>query len=91
MLDVVDRRRHAALRLGEHAAGHLIRRQARIRPDDGDDRNFNVREDIDRRAHRRQWPDDHDDQGQHHEGVWPPQSNADNPDHAVSAFPEYRP
>jgi len=64
MLDVVDRGRQRALRLRGDAPGHLLRHQAGVLPDDGDDWNPDVRKDIDRCAQRRQRPDDQNDRTQ---------------------------
>ena len=83
MLDIVDGRRQSSLVLGDDAAGHLIRRQAGVLPDDADHRNADLRKDIDRRAHRSQRPDDQEEQRKHDEGVWPVKGNTDQFSHGV--------
>jgi hypothetical protein len=83
MLDVVDGRRQNSLILGDDAAGHLIRRQTRVLPDDADDRYPDIREDIDRRPHGRQRPDNQEQQREHDECVWPVQGNTDQFSHGT--------
>ena len=79
MLDVVDGRGEDALVVGDDPLLHLLGRQAGVVPDDGDDRDVDVREDV--RGH----PDDgepaHDrDQHRHHdEGVGAPERDSDQP------------
>ena len=85
MLDVVDRRRQCALRLRRDAAGHVLRREAGVLPDDRDHRNADVRKNIDRRAQRRQRADDENDQREHDERVGPPQRDADYSNHSCNA------
>ena len=85
MIDVVDRRRQGALELRHDAAGHLIRRQARVLPNDRDDGNADVGENVDRHAKRRERPDDENDNGQHDERVGSSQRHLDEADHAAGA------
>jgi len=47
MLDIVDRGRERPLKRGNHAAGHLIRRQPGEIPDHRDDRDSDFWEDVD--------------------------------------------
>ena len=53
VLDVVDRGGQRALRDGDDALLHLLRREAGVVPDDADDRDVDVRENVDRRGQRR--------------------------------------
>jgi len=87
VLDIVDGRGERALEQRRHAAGHLLRRQAGVLPDDRDDRDADVGEDIDRRAQRRQRPDDQDREREHDKGVGTPQGDADDANHARAAPP----
>jgi hypothetical protein len=90
MLDVVNCRRQCALELGRHAAGHLIRRQAGVLPDDGDHRDSDIWKDIDGRAQSGERTNYKDDQREHDEGIRPPQGDADDGNHAAGA-PKSRP
>ena len=71
VLDVVDRGGQRALKRRDDAAGHLVRRQPGILPDHADHGNADVREDVGRRAQRRQRPDDQQQQREHNERVRP--------------------
>ncbi|OIQ72479.1 hypothetical protein GALL_458950 [mine drainage metagenome] len=81
VLDIVDGRRQDSLVLGNDAARHLIRRQARILPDHPDHRDSNVRKDIGRRAHRGERANDQEKQREHDECVWPAQGDTDQCSH----------
>ncbi len=50
MLDVIYRRRQRALGLRRDTAGHVLRLQAGVLPDDRYHRDADVRKDVDRRA-----------------------------------------
>jgi hypothetical protein len=52
VLDVVDGGGERALEVQHDAARHLVGRQASVLPDDGDHRDADFRENIDRRPHR---------------------------------------
>src|SRR5208337_2993440 len=86
MLDIVDGRRQSALELRRHTARHLIRRQAGILPDDRNDRDTNVRKNVDRGPQRRKRTDDQDDEGQHYKRVRPLQRYPDNGDHVPATL-----
>jgi hypothetical protein len=77
VLDVVDGGGQRALEQGRHAARHLVRRQARVLPGDGDHGHFDVGEDVGGRAHRGQRADDQQRERQHDEGIGTPQRDAD--------------
>ena len=81
MLDVVDGGRQRALELRRDAPGHLIGRQTGILPDDADDRNADVGEDVGRRSQRGQRADDQDQQRQHDERIGARQRYANKGDH----------
>ncbi len=81
VLDVVDGGRQRALERRDDAAGHLIRRQPGILPDDADHRNADVGKDIGRRPQRRQRADDQDQQRQHDERIGARQRYANERDH----------
>jgi hypothetical protein len=68
-----------------NAAGHQIRLQAGVLPDDGDHRDPDVRKDIDGRSQGSERTDDEDDQGEDDEGIGAPQGDADDGNHAVGA------
>ena len=81
VLDVVDRGGHAAFAVGDDAVGHLLRGQAGVVPDHGDDGDIDVGKDI--RGHRLD-AEDAKNQNQKREddkGVRPPQRKPDNPHH----------
>ena len=50
VLDVVDRRGEAALVVGDDALVHLLGGEAAVAPDDRDDRDVDLREDVRRHA-----------------------------------------
>ena len=79
VLDVVDRRGQAALELHHDPVAQLLRRESGIVPDDGHDRNIDIREDIDRRPHDDHWPEEEQQQRQHHECVGSPECETNNP------------
>src|SRR6202022_364046 len=85
VLDVVDGRGKAALRLRDDTPGHRVRLQAGVLPDDRDDRDADAGKNVDRRAKRGKRAHDHDQQGQHDERVWTPQRDADDTDHTENA------
>ncbi len=81
VLDVVDCGRQRPLELREHAAGHLLRRQAGIGPDRRNHRDPDFGKNVDRCTHGRERPHDHKEQREHDKRIWPPQRNADNRGH----------
>src|ERR1700730_664849 len=83
MFDVIDRRRQGALKLGRHAAGHLIPRQPGVLPDHRDYRDPDVRKDVDGCAQGGERTDDENDQGEHDERVGTLKCNADKGYHAA--------
>ena len=60
VLDVADLRRQCALVVVDDAAGHVVRQQAVVGPNDADDRDVDVRKDVSRRAHRSQRAENRD-------------------------------
>jgi hypothetical protein len=48
VLDAVDRRGEGALEVAGEALLHLVRRQAAVLPDDRDDRDVDLRQDVGR-------------------------------------------
>src|SRR6185369_7588679 len=58
---------------------HLLRRHSVVIPNDADDRNINVRKDVDWSAKNDERRKQHDDQGHHDERVWPAQRQLDYP------------
>ena len=52
--------------------GHVLRHETVVVPDDADDRNVDVWEDVGRSANDREATHDHDEYGQYHEGVGSP-------------------
>ena len=69
MLDVVHRRRQRTLKRRRDATGHLIRLQAGVLPDHGDDGDSDLRKDVDRRAQEGERPGDQNDQREHQKRV----------------------
>ena len=69
MLDVVDVRGEAALEAGDDALLHLLRRQARVHPQDADDGDVDVGEDVDRHGDDGRAAEDGDEDGHHDEGI----------------------
>ena len=63
------------------------RLQAGVLPDDRDHRNADVRKDVDRRAQRRQRPDDENNKREHDESIGTPQCDADERNHAMTTSP----
>jgi hypothetical protein len=73
VLDIVDGGLGVALR-GEHdPVRDLLRLDAVVAPDDGGDRDADVREDVGRGVEDRIGAHHHDQHGQHQKGVGPPQ------------------
>ncbi len=69
VLDVVDVRGEAALEARDDALLHLVGRQARIHPEDADDGNVDIREDIDGHGDDGSAAQDGDQDSHHDEGV----------------------
>ena len=78
MLDVVDRRRQAALKGHQDAARHLLGRQPGVLPGNRDHRDPDLGEDVGRHAQGSQRANDQHQQSHHHEGIGPLQRNADD-------------
>ena len=72
VLDVVDRGGQRSLEDGDDALLHLLRRKAAVTPDDADDRNIDVRENIDRHGDDGAYAQDGDQHCHDDEGVGPP-------------------
>ena len=89
MLDVADLGGQRALIIIDDAARHVVRQQPVIGPDDADDRNVDVGENVGRRPHRRQHAEDRNQEGEDDESVWPPQRDLNDPH--VSCLPPKAP
>ena len=72
VLDIADLCRQRALVIVDHAAGHVVRQQPRVGPDDADDRNVYVRKYVRRRQQRRANTEKRDDDREHYVGVRTP-------------------
>ena len=75
-LTVVVRKRS---KIDDDAVRHLVGGEAAVVPDDGDDRNVDIRKDVSRRALDGQRSDAEDEKRQDHEGVGPVERDADDP------------
>ena len=69
MLNVVDGGSQAALGIADDAVSHLSRRKSGIEPNNADNWNVDVGQDIDRHPHDDQWRYDRDDERQHDKRV----------------------
>src|SRR5262249_28735394 len=65
--------------VGGDAFSHVVRGEAAILPEDGDDRNIDRGEDVRRHADYRQPAEPQDQQGYHHEGIGTPEGQFHNP------------
>ena len=83
VLDVVDGGGERALVVGDDALLHLLGRQARVVPDDRDDRDVDVREDVGRHPEDGDDAQDDDEHRHHDERVGAPQRQADDPHGAI--------
>jgi hypothetical protein len=79
VLDIVDRGKRKTLEVPGDAVAHLVRRQAAIGPDDADDRNVDIGEDIRWRAQHRERPDDAEQQREDDKSVGPSECYPDDP------------
>jgi hypothetical protein len=70
-LDVVDAGREGTLCGGDDARFHVVDGQARQRPDDADDRDVDLGEDVRRGPHHGYRAEQHDEQHHHHERIRP--------------------
>ena len=77
--DVVDRRRHRPLEVRDDPAFHLLRGKTVVAPDDADDRDVDVREDVGRHPQDAERADDEHEQREHDERVRAAQGELDNP------------
>ena len=73
VLNVIDQRSEAALRLRGDAVRHVLGRKPLIVPDHADHRNINVRENVRGRAQNHDRGENQDQQRHHDEGVGPAQ------------------
>ena len=87
VLDVVDGGGQRPLALVDDAVGHLFGREAGVLPDDGDDRDVDVREDVGRRVEDSDGAENHQQQRKDSEGIRPSKREADYP-HIFSASPD---
>ena len=69
VLDVIDCRGDAALRVGHDAVGHILRRHTRIKPHHRDDGDIDTWEDVSRGPQNREWRQNNDDERHHDKGV----------------------
>ncbi len=79
VLDVIDRGGQAALEGHHNPVAQLLRREARIVPDDGDNRDVDVGEDVDRGALDHHRAEEEEQQRQHDECVGSPKCETDDP------------
>ena len=79
VLDVVDGGRQRALVAGDDAVGHLGRGEAAVVPDDADDRDVDVREDVGRRPLQNDRGHEEDHDREDDEGVGTAKREADDP------------
>ena len=73
VLDVVDRRGEPALEAHDEPLGNILGRKSCVPINDCDDRDIDVRENIDGRGIDRQSPQNQNEQRHHHKGVGSPQ------------------
>ncbi len=88
VLDVIDRRGQCLLEWRRDTAGHLVRRQAGILPDDPDHRDADFRKDIGRRPQSGQRPNDQDEERENDERIWARQRDANEIDHCRAEIPD---
>ena len=72
MLDVVDGGRKISLRSGNDPVAHLLWDETVVVPDDADDGNVDVRENVGWGANDREPSQDQDEDRHHYECVGPP-------------------
>ena len=84
VLDIVDGRGERALIVVDDAAGHVLRREAGIGPDDSDDGDADVGEDVGGRAPDGQAAEQQDQDRQDGEGVGPLQRDQDDGVHGTA-------
>ena len=82
VLDVINRGGESALADGDDAAFHVLRGQAAVGPDDGDDGNVDVGVDVFGRGDGRADAEEQHEHGEDDKGVGSPKRQPDNP-HAV--------
>src|SRR5712691_3560251 len=75
----MDRARGHILTVGGDAFSHVVRGEAAILPEDGNDRNIDRGEDVRRHAENGQPTEPQDQQGHHHEGIGTPEGQLHNP------------
>ena len=85
MFDVVYRSGHRALGDGDNAFLHLVRGQSGISPDNGDNRNVDIRKNVFRRNDGRDRAENQDQNGEYDKSIRPAESEMDYP-HARGLF-----
>ena len=79
VLDVADLGGQSALVVVDDAAGHVVRQQPVIGPDDADDRNVDVGKDVGRRQQRGADAEQGDDDREHDERIGTPERGENDP------------
>ncbi len=79
VLDIVDGRGEGAFRNGDDAVRHVRRREAGVVPDDADDGDIDIGENVGRRIEDGERPEDQKKNCENDEGVRPSEGKADNP------------
>jgi hypothetical protein len=82
MLDVVDGGRYLPLVIIDDPTGHVVRRHAAIRPDNGNHGNFDVGKNIGRRLDRRHRAEDQYEDREDNKRVRPAKGQANDCYHA---------
>ena len=73
VLDVAHQRRNATFDVGSDTLLHLLRLQAVVGPNQGNDRDVDIRENVDGSAQQHYRRQQDDRERHHHKCVWPPQ------------------
>ncbi len=84
MLNVADQRGQSALGVADNAVRHFLRGQALVLPDDADDGNVDVRQNVDRRAQNHDRAENKNQQRHHNECVRAPQRQSNDPHRLIS-------
>ena len=84
VLDIADLRRQCALVVVDDAAGHVVRQQAVIGPNDADHRDVDVGKDVGRRLHGGADAEQRDDDREHDEGVGTSERGKNDPHCRIS-------
>ncbi len=72
VLDVIDQRGQGAFGLEDDAVRHFLRIEAAVVPNDADDRNIDIRENVGGRREDDQRPENQQQQRKYNEGIRPP-------------------